>query len=144
MNKPTAAEYVKLLLTQKGNAYLWDSKPKPSEDDPKADGVPEDCSGLVSWGANHLKVVPTMPDGSVNQFEHCRQHDCAIPIEQAIYTPGALIFRLSNRLGNHVVTSLGDGRTIEAKGRAFGVVIDHVKGRVWTHAALIPGLDYGK
>ena len=144
MTMPTAAEYVKHLLTQEGDNYLWGSKPDPSEDDPKADGVPEDCSGLVSWGVNHLKVQPPMPDGSINQFEHCRQHDCAIPIQQAVDTPGALIFRLSTRLGNHVVTSLGDGRTIEAASRALGVIIGHTANRVWTHAALIPGLDYGK
>ena len=144
MTTPKAADYVKLLLTQEGDDYLWGSKPDPSEENPKADGVPEDCSGLVSWGTNHLKVQPPMPDGSINQFEHCRQHECAIPIEQAIHTSGALIFRLSNRLGNHVVTSLGDGRTIEAASRKLGVIVGHTAGRVWTHAALIPGMDYGK
>lgn len=86
MTTPKAADYVRLLLTQEGNKYLWGSKPNPSINDPKpmfipepvgidrSMGIPEDCSGLVSWGANHLKVQPPMPDGSINQSEHsaCR------------------------------------------------------------------------
>ena len=138
MTMPKASDYVRILLEQEGDEYRWGAKPDPAEDNPSA----EDCSGLVSWGANHLKVQPPMPDGSVNQFEHCRAHACAIPVQQAIDTPGALIFRLSKKLGNHVVTSLGDGRTIEAASRDLGVIVGHTAGRVWTHAALIPGLDY--
>ncbi len=66
-----------------------------------------------------------------------------IEIEDAITTPGALLFRMSSS-GNHVAISRGNGTTIEARGKAYGVGVFSAKGRPWTHAGLIPGVDYGE
>lgn len=136
--KPTAEDYVQLLLAQEGDEYEWGVKPDPNDPDP----VEGDCSGYVAWGANRLKVVPKMPHGSVNQRDHCYRNGGKITIQEGVEIRGALLFRIGK--SNHVATSLGDGRTIEAKGEDFGVVIDtaNPKKRKWTHAALIPGLEY--
>jgi cell wall-associated NlpC family hydrolase len=135
---PTAKEYVDLLLAQEGDSYEWGAKPDPDDPDPEEG----DCSGYVAWAANRLGVRPRFPHGSVVQFDHCRNHETIIPVQEAIDTLGALLFRISRKRGNHVATSLGDGRTIEAKGEKFGVVIDTVENRGWTAGALVPGLDY--
>ena len=58
-------------------------------------------------------------------------------VEQALRTPGALLFR-----PGHVAISLGDGRTIEAKGSKYGVGIFSAHNRGWTTGGLIPGMRY--
>jgi cell wall-associated NlpC family hydrolase len=43
---------------------------------------------------------------------------------------------------NHIAISLGDGRTMEARGRKYGVgIFDNAAGREWTAAGTIPGLS---
>jgi hypothetical protein len=71
------------------------------------------------------------------QLPHCRQKGTIIPLEQAIRTRGALLFA-----NGHVAISLGDGRTIEARGRAYGVGIFNARGRSFHTGALIPGMKY--
>jgi hypothetical protein len=41
-----------------------------------------------------------------------------------------------------VAISLGDGRTIEARGSAYGVGIFSANGRGWTAGGLVPGMKY--
>lgn len=135
---PTAKDFIDLLLAQQGDEYEWGVKPNPNDPDP----VEGDCSGYVAWGVNRLGVSPRMPHGSVNQLEHCQRHGCDITVQEAIETTGALLFRINKKRGNHVAASLGDGRTIEAKGEDFGVVVDTVKNRGWTNGARVPGLEY--
>lgn len=136
---PTAQELIDLLLSQEGAAYVFGAE--ADYDDPDPDAF--DCSELVDWACNHLKVYPKMPDGSWLQFRHCRNHNTLIKIEDALQTRGALLFRIGHKTyGNHVAVSLGDGRTIEARGRKYGVGIFPARGRPWTHGALVPGLEY--
>jgi N-acetylmuramoyl-L-alanine amidase len=64
-----------------------------------------------------------------------------LTVEQAKRTRGALLFRQRGGGANdHVVISLGDGHTIEAMGRAYGVRIGVVAGRDWTSGGYVPGL----
>lgn len=104
----------------------------------------EDCSELVQNACDENRVVPAMPDGAINQYHHCKAHGTLIPVSQGIKTYGALLFRITPETGNHVVFSLGNGKTFEARGRAYGVGSWNAEGRPWTHAALIPGVDYSK
>jgi hypothetical protein len=78
-----------------------------------------------------------VPDGTMNQLPFFRQKGTQISVDQALRTRGALLFR-----PGHVAISLGDGRTIEARGRNYGVNIFPANGRGWTAGALIPGLKY--
>ncbi|MHB8084290.1 MAG: NlpC/P60 family protein [Dehalococcoidia bacterium] len=137
MAEPTGKQIGDLAETQIGDDYDWGAKPDPSEDNPKADGEPEDCSGLVHWTVNHLKVSPPFPDGSANQHDFCQKHGTMISVEQAKNIRGALLFH-----PGHVAVSYGDGKsTIEAMGRRWGVVKGPIGDR-FTSAAKIPGVSY--
>ena len=121
----------------KGLPYVFGT-----EQDGKDRPTAEDCSELVQNACDMNGVVPEMPDGAIYQMRHCRANGALITIDEAMKTPGALLFRISQDLGNHVVFSLGNGMTFEARGRAYGVGSWPATGRVWTHACLIPGVKY--
>jgi cell wall-associated NlpC family hydrolase len=142
-----AVDLVGLLLKQKGDRYVFGVEDKISDPNPKA----FDCAELVEWGCGRLKVDPRMPDGSWLQAQHCRNHHTLRKVGDAIDIQGALLFMFKggDPFGNsrpdmaHVAVSLGNGSTIEARGRKFGVNSFKATGRGWTHAALIPGIQYG-
>jgi len=68
-----------------------------------------------------------------------------VPVERAIRTRGAMLFH-----SGHVAISLGNGRTIEAMGKKWGVreggtVVHNKDGTQrprFTEGALIPGIRY--
>jgi len=136
---PTGQELVALELTQDGKPYIYGYEVNLDDPDPKA----FDCSELEQWACHQLKVKPEMPDGAIYQYRHCRHHETLIDIEDAINTPGALLFRFSGE-HHHVATSQGNGMTIEARGKHYGVGQFNAVGRGWTDAALVPGVDYGE
>lgn len=125
----TTQEFLWNALGQEGKPYIFGAEASPNNDNPRA----FDCSELVEWAARRAGV--TVPDGSINQI------NAATPmsVEQALRTPGALLFRAGSP--NHIAISLGDGRTIEARGRRYGVGIFSAEGRGWTRAGTIPGLS---
>lgn len=135
---PYAVDFVRLCNDQAGERYVYGAEVSLSDPNPPG---PWDCSELVQWAAHRLGVRPTVPDGSWNQMNHCRAHGSLVPIEQAIRTPGALLFTQTSST-RHVAVSRGDGSTIEARGSAYGVGHWPSRGRPWTHAGLIPGLSY--
>ena len=127
----TADDFVRFALAQDGDVYIFGAETQLDDPNPTT----FDCSELVQWAAHQAGV--TIPDGSANQSDHVRRHGTQISVQQALETPGALLFR-----PGHVAISLGDGRTIEAKGRNFGVGIFEGRNRFET-AGLIPGMSYG-
>ncbi len=138
-------EFVNIALSQQGDQYIFGVEVSPSDTNPSA----FDCSELVEWASYRIDINPKMPDGSWWQYQHCYRHGLVVGLGEAILTPGALLFRFGgDPMGRvrppsaHVAISLGDHRTIEARGRAYGVGIFSAYGRGWTHAALVPGLDY--
>lgn len=144
---PHVSAFINLLVAQAGDAYRFGHEVDLDDPDPEA----FDCSELVEWACARVGVVPKMPDGSWLQARHCKAYSTLTPIDSAIKTPGALLFRFSSSpfegdrpTSSHVAVSLGDGRTIEARGTAYGTGIFNAKGRTWTHAGLVPGLSYGE
>jgi cell wall-associated NlpC family hydrolase len=138
-------DLVGLLVSQQGDSYQFGVEVKKSDSNPSA----FDCSELIEWGCARVGVTPTMPDGSWLQFQHCAKHGSVVSVEKAIIVPGALLFIFSSDPTKkarpkraHVAMSLGNGMTIEARGKAFGVGIFPTDNRGWTHASLIPGLRY--
>jgi cell wall-associated NlpC family hydrolase len=119
-----------------------------------------DCSELIEWACARAGVGPRMPDGSWNQFSHAVKHDYQISVPAGLKTRGALLFYFSGGdplAGQrpkraHVAISLGDGRVLEASSTARKVTIAEAEemtkrggtigNRVWTHAAMIPGVSY--
>lgn len=142
---PTARELVSLLLSQDGDRYIFGHEVKAADSNPTA----FDCSELVQWGCDRLKVSPVMPDGTWHQITHGRIHNAIVSIEEAVRTQGALLFSFSSSpftgkrpKAAHVAVSQGNGKTIEARSSKYGVGQFSAVARGWTHAALIPGLTY--
>lgn len=127
----TAEDFVQKALAQRGDRYVFGAEVNLNDKNPDT----FDCSELVQWAAHQAGV--TVPDGTMNQVPFFRQKGTQISVDQALRTRGALLFR-----PGHVAISLGDGRTIEAKGRNYGVNVFSANGRGWTSGALIPGLKY--
>src|SRR5262249_27522728 len=105
-----------------------------------------DCSELVQWAAERNGVQ--LPRTAGQQYATLAAQGDAMSVEQALHTPGALLFSFSSppKLGGaepshaHVAISLGDGRTIEARGRAYGVGIFEAGNR-FQYAAAVPGMS---
>lgn len=139
----TSRQFVELLMTQRGTRYVLGAEASPANSNPSA----LDCSELVEWACDRLGVKPKMPDGAWYQYLHCKKYGKLIPVGSGISTQGALLFRVfgaagSGGRGNHVAVSRGNGWTIEARGRAYGTNTFSANNRGWTHAALVPGINY--
>jgi len=135
----TGADVVAKAMTQKGKPYIFGYEVNLDDPNPKA----FDCSEFIQWISHQLKTKPEMPDGAANQKEFCRKQKTMVDMHKAVNTPGALLFRISEESGNHVVIVKSKTQTIEARGKAYGVGCFPINGRTWTHAALIPGVTYG-
>ncbi|WP_224241963.1 C40 family peptidase [Hyalangium gracile] len=129
--KGTAEDFVQKALAQRGDRYVFGAETNLNDKNPDT----FDCSELVQWAAHQAGV--SVPDGTMNQVPFFRQKGTQISVDQALKTRGALLYR-----PGHVAISLGDGRTIEARGKNYGVNIFNANGRGWTSGALIPGLKY--
>ncbi|MCA1781806.1 MAG: C40 family peptidase [Dermatophilaceae bacterium] len=130
---PPVGNVVSAALAQRGKPYIWGGKTTRGFD----------CSGLVSH-ATRL-AGRTLASGSVNQYNTSRNAGTIISVQKGINTRGALLFRIGRGSApgaNHVAISLGNGQTIEAKGRAWGVGVFSAYGRGWNSAAYIPGFSY--
>jgi peptidoglycan hydrolase-like protein with peptidoglycan-binding domain len=67
-----------------------------------------------------------------------------VSVDEAASTVGGILLRYPPGPGQmgHIVLCDGRGGTVEAKGRAFGVVADTVHNRSWDTGVLIPGIQY--
>ena len=133
---PSSDDLCAKALTQRGDPYVFGAEARFDDPDP----VAFDCSELVEWAAARLGV--RFVDGAENQRDACRNAGTLMPVAEGVRTRGALLFRINVR-GDHVAISLGDGKTIEARGRAYGVNVFNAAGRTWTHAGLVPGFERG-
>lgn len=135
-----AETFVRLALTQYGDRYVYGAKEPASDPNPKSHGGAFDCSGLVAWAVR--RAGGQLPDGSQAQLDYCRQHGTLISVAEAEHLRGALLF-LGPDGNEHVVISLGNGMTIEARGAAYGVGSWSVYRDAWSGAAKVPGFTYG-
>jgi cell wall-associated NlpC family hydrolase len=134
--------FLDVALAQTGDPYVWASEANVGDADP----TEFDCSELAQWAAGQVGVE--LPDGSWLQYLELKEQGAVIPVEQAVNTPGALLFGFDReptpgggRPGSaHVAISLGDGTTIEARGTRYGVGSWETGDR-FQYAAIIPGLD---
>jgi cell wall-associated NlpC family hydrolase len=134
---PNIEDFVAAALTQRGDPYVFGAEASFNDANPSA----FDCSELVQWAAARAGVK--FKDGAQNQRDECRRADTLIPVEEGFRTRGALLFRIDEGPGHdHVAISLGDGTTMEAKGRKYGVNVFPARDRRWTHAGIIPGFRW--
>lgn len=118
--------FVDVLMSQRGDRYVFGGETS-GEKNPNG----YDCSEFVQWAMARLGF-PSFPDGSSNQIAHARK----ISVARALATRGALLYH-----PGHIAVSLGNGKTIEARGSAYGVDVFSAKGRGWTQGGLIPELS---
>lgn len=133
-DKGSVDDFVYQALKQAGDRYIFGAEARKSDADPNV----FDCSELVEWACAQVGV--NIPDGSGNQRNFCWSKGGKISTEQAIRTRGALLFA-----NGHVAISLGNGKTIEAVNRSYGVRIMNARGRSsvsWIGGGLIPGMRY--
>jgi cell wall-associated NlpC family hydrolase len=145
------SKFIALLKAQLGDRYVFGVETRVSDPDPSA----FDCSEIIQWAAGRLGV--SVPDGAINQYNWLRKKGLDLPVSKALKIPGALLFKEgTGRHARiyHVGVSLGNGDILEAKGRAYGVVISK-KGSYswadspasgmnrWNLAGMLPGFDYG-
>jgi cell wall-associated NlpC family hydrolase len=129
-----------------GDTYVFGAAVDVDDADPDT----FDCSGLVSWAAGRVGV--DLPHASWRQYLEHKELGLVVPVDEAIDTPGALLFNFpwepqpgeSSRPGNaHVAISMGDGRTIEAMNPTKGVLFGEASERRFQFAAVIPGISDG-
>ena len=136
--------FVEVALAQAGDRYVFGSSAKLSDEDPDV----FDCSELTRWAAHQAGV--DIKDGAMYQYLDLKQRNALMPVEEALHTKGALLFYFSREpvpgggrpSRAHVAISLGDGRTIEARGRRYGVGEFSAQNR-FNYAGMIPGMDAG-
>jgi hypothetical protein len=138
---PSAHDFVQLALSQAGDEYVFGAQAADQghvlSDDPDA----FDCQELVEWSAAKLGIEAK--DASYMQYDELERTNHTMSVEDALKTPGALLFSTgANGKVHHVAISIGDGvHTIEAKGRAYGVG-EFEAGNRFDKAGMLPGLDY--
>ncbi|HET7715586.1 MAG TPA: peptidoglycan-binding domain-containing protein, partial [Bauldia sp.] len=116
---------------------------------------PWDCAEFMSWlvyqdGGFLYGCVDNAGDpATVEAYTGAWKTDSAnrgqrVPVEQAAGTVGGIVLRYPPGPGTmgHIAICDGTGRTIEAQGKAFGVVEHVVHGRRWDTGVLIPGIYY--
>jgi cell wall-associated NlpC family hydrolase len=138
----TTQAFVEAALAQTGDTYVFGAEAEAGDVDPDA----FDCSELTQWAA--AQVGLELPDGSWLQYLELERQGAVIPVEQAIDTPGALLFSFSSEptAGGgrpsqaHMAISLGNGSTIEARGREYGVGSWEATTDRFEYAAVVPGL----
>lgn len=139
---PTVAEILYTAGTATGHPYSTTNRFGPDV---------YDCSGYVTAILRALGMDP--PTVSWTQAAWCYDAGLEISVDEAIRTPGALLFMGPNRglqgygPEGHVAISRGDGTTFETPAWGpwgHGSGIGSAYGRGWSGAGLIPGVDYGR
>jgi hypothetical protein len=130
-----------------GDAPTWDIEVEGAHNF-VAEGLVVHNSELVQWSCGKAGVAPAVPDGAFNQWSQIKQANGLISVRDGINTRGALLFA-GDGTGSgrdaifHVAFSLGDGTTIEARGKKWGVGCWASVGR-FDFAGRIGGIDYSK
>ena len=115
---------------------------------------PWDCAEFISWcvfqtagilyGCEDNGRNPAKADAWTGYWERdAGRLGRTISVQEAAGIPGAVVLRFPPSTGaGHIALSDGRGGTLEAKGTAFGVVTDVIKGRRWNTGILIDGIAY--
>lgn len=124
MRKMTTGDFARKMLAREGSEYEWGGTSK-------ATGY--DCSGIIQKIMQNNGFT-NFPRVSGDIYAHSKK----ISVEKAIKTRGAILWT-----EGHIAVSLGNGKTIEARGEDYGVVIANAHGR-FTGGGLLPELQLGK
>lgn len=133
--------FISSAQDQIGDRYVYGARRTPTAADPRT----FDCSSFTQWAARQAGVK--LENTAETQYMQLKRTNHDIPVEQALKTKGALLFYFSREPSGalpagqaHVAISLGDGRTVEAKGSKYGVGEWSAKHR-FNYAAIVPGIS---
>ncbi len=136
----TAQAFLQQALAQQGKPYIYGADPPASNADPSA----FDCEGLTKWAAARVGI--DIPAGATFQYRYLEQHGTTMSVDQALHTPGALLFHFGSDPNKgvppdgHVGISVGDGvHVMEAKGHAYGTNV-FADASHFNYAGMIPGM----
>ncbi|MBN8991192.1 MAG: peptidoglycan-binding protein [Rhizobiales bacterium] len=148
---PSGAGLVLRARKHIGEPYVNTQVPK---DDPDWHG-PWDCAEFVSWlvyqeagilyGCVDDHAAPAKADAYTGAWKaDLERLGKRVSVEEAAATVGGIVLRYPPGPGKmgHIAVCDGQGGTIEAKGRRYGVVADSVQGRVWDTGILLPNFSY--
>jgi cell wall-associated NlpC family hydrolase len=134
--------FLDAALAQKGDRYIFGVMDRLDDPNPGA----FDCSMLVQWSAAQAGVH--LERNAWHQYQQLHDQGMVIPVQDAIHTPGALLFSFNSDpnghnapVHQHVAISLGNGKTIEALGAQYGVNNFDATTKRFQYAALIPGIS---
>ena len=116
---------------------------------------PWDCAEFMSWltyqeaqtlyGCTNDNSAPAVADAYTGAWkDDSGRLGMRIPVTEAAGTVGGIVLRFPPASGGigHIAICDGQGGTVEAKGAAFGVVLDTVQHRYWDTGVKIPGVQY--
>lgn len=147
----TGAGLLKRAREHIGEEYLNILVPK---DDPTWHG-PWDCAEFMSWlvyqeagiiyGCTDDEAPPSEADAYTGAWKRdAKRLGRLVSVDEAAATVGAIVLRYPPGPGSmgHIALCDGQGGTVEAKGRRYGVVADTIHGRNWDTGVLVPGITY--
>ncbi|RSM74808.1 hypothetical protein DMH04_39490, partial [Kibdelosporangium aridum] len=136
--------FLNSAVAQTGDKYVFGHEVNLNDRNPST----FDCSELVEWAAAQAGVK--VPDGSWLQYRDLAKSGTTMSVEQALKTPGALLFSFSSDpmtggrpSAAHVAISLGNGKTIEAKGTQYGVGSWEANTKRFQYAGYLPEMGAG-
>ncbi|CAM3910716.1 NlpC/P60 family protein [Kibdelosporangium persicum] len=136
--------FLNAAVAQTGDKYVFGHEVSMGDRNPST----FDCSELVEWAAAQAGVK--VPDGSWLQYRDLAKSGTTMSVEQALKTPGALLFSFSSDpmsggrpSAAHVAISLGNGKTIEAKGTQYGVGSWEANTKRFQYAGYLPEMGAG-
>jgi cell wall-associated NlpC family hydrolase len=141
-----AQNFLNTALAEQGKPYVYGATANVNDPNPPA----FDCSELTKWAA--ARVGDPIPDGATAQYLYIRDHGRTMSVQQALHTPGALLFHFGHEpkdlsdipADGHVAISVGDGvHTIEARGHKYGTNVFDATGLragFFNYAGMIPGM----
>ena len=148
---PTGAGLLRRAREHIREEYVNRLVPK---DDPNWKG-PWDCAEFMSWlvyqeagilyGCLDDNAKPSKADAYTGAWkEDVERLGIRVSVDKAAATVGGIVLRYPPSPGamGHIALCDGNGGTVEAKGKKFGVVADTVHGRRWDTGVLIPDIKY--
>lgn len=120
----TTGDFAQEMLRREGAEYEWGGTSRKT-------GF--DCSGIINRIMRN-RGFPNFPRTSGEIYAHSKK----VSLKKAINTRGAILWK-----EGHIAVSLGNGKTIEAMGEEYGVVVGDAKGR-FTGGGILPELKLGK
>ena len=138
----TVNDFLRHALEQVGDRHQKGAEAKLSDADPDA----WDSSELVEWSANVSGVM--VNDGSWHQYRQLNREGGGMSVDDALHTPGALVFTFSSDpmasrdrpTSAGVAISLGNGQVITVTPGGTVEVVD-ASTREFTHGAVMPGFE---